>query len=373
MICFYHTRSYRPDELAAWVVNKGVEHCWVNHIADLIESQADIKIAWVEPNNDFEYWGHYNYNRLDPAYLKTIVDHCDLVFFWDFELHDYHLPVFEQHNAHKVYWVMPGTVEGQHLAQFKNIVHPYQFWFTMQHYVSTGVLHNRLKQLMTVDQPRSHLFDALLGTVRPHRDFLANKIQSSTMQHKFLWSYQNQQPFKNFLHDQYFNDSDIDVHGLTKHRQSYDGGTWLEYTIDGTPVALAKILPIGVYNNSYYSVVAETGWQNQYVFWTEKIIKPILARRLFVIFSGAHYLKQLKMLGFRTFDCVIDESYDHELDNETRWAKAWDQIVWLSKQDPGNITKQIQSVVDYNYNHAMATDWKKWHWKSVCDVLDSNL
>jgi hypothetical protein len=46
---------------------------------------------------------------------------------------------------------------------------------------------------------------------------------------------------------------------------------------------------------------------------TEKTAKPIWAKRLFVMFGTPGFLKKLHELGFKTFDHVIDESYDSML------------------------------------------------------------
>lgn len=47
------------------------------------------------------------------------------------------------------------------------------------------------------------------------------------------------------------------------------------------------------------------------VFVTEKTLKPLLVGHPFIVLSGQHFLKHLHKLGFKTFDCVIDESYDN--------------------------------------------------------------
>ena len=43
---------------------------------------------------------------------------------------------------------------------------------------------------------------------------------------------------------------------------------------------------------------------------TEKIFKPMMLEKPFVVNGTKGYLKELKRLGFKTFSDVIDESYD---------------------------------------------------------------
>ena len=119
----------------------------------------------------------------------------------------------------------------------------------------------------------------------------------------------------------------------------------------------SSAIPYSVYNQSYYSVVSETVYFNTYSFFTEKIAKPILAKRPFVSFSGQNYLKNLKQLGFKTFDNVIDESYDNIFDLKQRMEKAWEQVEYLIAQDPFEIYQQTQEIRDHNYNLFRTTDW----------------
>ena len=42
----------------------------------------------------------------------------------------------------------------------------------------------------------------------------------------------------------------------------------------------------------------------------QNLVVSIFAKRLFVLFAEPFYLKKLKALGYKTFDSIIDESYD---------------------------------------------------------------
>ena len=73
------------------------------------------------------------------------------------------------------------------------------------------------------------------------------------------------------------------------------------------------------YEDSYLNIVIETHMdvdQSGGVFLTEKTFKPIKHAQPFVIFGAAHSLARLRDLGYRTFDDVIDPSYD-EIENTT--------------------------------------------------------
>ena len=113
---------------------------------------------------------------------------------------------------------------------------------------------------------------------------------------------------------------------------------------------IAHGLPFKIYQQTAFSLICETTTNNDASFFTEKIAKPMLACRLFVVISGQYYLKNLRKLGFRTFDNVIDESYDSEPDPVKRWNLALEQVKWLCSQDQGKILKSIIPIVLHNQN-----------------------
>jgi hypothetical protein len=96
---------------------------------------------------------------------------------------------------------------------------------------------------------------------------------------------------------------------------------------------------------------------NSYTFYTEKTVKPILARRLFVAFVGQHYIRNLHNLGFQTFHGIIDESYDEEPDMTKRYQMAYEQMQYLFTQPQDVILEQIRPIVEYNYHYMLSTDW----------------
>jgi hypothetical protein len=65
------------------------------------------------------------------------------------------------------------------------------------------------------------------------------------------------------------------------------------------------------YNNTYFSIVAETVVDHTLpLFITEKTFKPIAFQHPFIILGQPNVLRWLRYLGFETFDNLFDESYD---------------------------------------------------------------
>jgi hypothetical protein len=125
----------------------------------------------------------------------------------------------------------------------------------------------------------------------------------------------------------------------------------------GQQVSLSQIISADIYNQTAYSIVAETNWDNHYSFYTEKIVKPILAERLFVVFSGQHYLRNLRQLGFKTFNGIIDESYDSVENSDQRFTLALAQMNYLIDQPQEEILEKIRPITEYNKSVMLGTDW----------------
>jgi hypothetical protein len=83
------------------------------------------------------------------------------------------------------------------------------------------------------------------------------------------------------------------------------------------------------YVNSYCNIVMETHFdadQSGGTFLTEKTFKPIKHGQMFFVAGPAGSLQQLRDLGYRTFDSVLDNTYDRIADNTQRWRKLCDAI-----------------------------------------------
>jgi len=83
----------------------------------------------------------------------------------------------------------------------------------------------------------------------------------------------------------------------------------------------------------------------------------MMARRLFVMFAGKGYLANLRKLGFRTFENIIDESYDNIDNDNERWQQAWNQVEWLNRQPQALVLEKIRPIVEHNFSVMMNTDW----------------
>ena len=194
------------------------------------------------------------------------------------------------------------------------------------------------------DKPKR--FDCLLGGKREHRDIIQSHYIKSHCRDHIVFTYYDRDTRLGIW------DPGLDQYCVYMgHEQQRPPDSQLH------PAQPHAILPVGIYNQTYYSIVAETTCYNKYSQYTEKVAKPMLAGRPFVAFCGQHYLAGLRELGFQTFSSVIDESYDREEDLDQRLAAAWQQVEWLCDQDPQEVYHALESVLEHNRQHFLSTDW----------------
>ena len=82
---------------------------------------------------------------------------------------------------------------------------------------------------------------------------------------------------------------------------------------------------VELYQQFFFDIVCETDC-NAPDWFTEKTYKNLMLGRPFIIWSGAGALKELKNLGFKTFDDFIEEQYDNEYSNIARFNLILDLI-----------------------------------------------
>jgi len=193
---------------------------------------------------------------------------------------------------------------------------------------------NRIQpEIPADDQPRDYVFTALTRSHKWWRAAVMSQLHHENLLAKSLWSYNTKclvgdQPEDNPIplsdseralmykfvdHGPYYCDSDnADAHN--DHRY------------------IAEHL----YTHSYCHLVLETLFdadQSNGAFVTEKTYKCIKFGQPFVIIGTAGSLEALRAAGYRTFDNVIDNSYDAIQDNEQRWQAVKNTIRSISQEN----------------------------------------
>lgn len=103
-----------------------------------------------------------------------------------------------------------------------------------------------------------------------------------------------------------------------------------------------------------WHIVSETVFYYDKLHLTEKIFKPIVSHRPFILVGAKGNLAYLKSYGFKTFDRWIDESYDNEADPDKRLdmiVKQIEKLSKLSKEELDLMYNEMKETLDYNFDH----------------------
>ena len=104
------------------------------------------------------------------------------------------------------------------------------------------------------------------------------------------------------------------------------------------------------YANAYFNLVLETHFDadgSGGTFLTEKTFKPIKNGQPFVLVAPVGSLQCLRDLGYRTFDSVLDNSYDTETNNTQRWLKVKHTLEQI-QQDPHDYFLRCWDDIEHN-------------------------
>ena len=109
-----------------------------------------------------------------------------------------------------------------------------------------------------------------------------------------------------------------------------------------------------------FEIVIETCVSQNKRFLTEKFVKAVLSKNIFLLIGNPHSLDWLKSLGFKTFSGIIDESYDSEEVFYKRLLMVFEEIKRLCTYDVPvlhNKISKINDVVEHNFNHFLNNTW----------------
>jgi hypothetical protein len=94
-------------------------------------------------------------------------------------------------------------------------------------------------------------------------------------------------------------------------------------------------------------------------FLSEKTFKPIRHAQPFVVLGTPYTLHTLRELGYRTFDQVIENSYDDELDNTQRYEQLRNIMQQLNQQDLHQLYIQCREDIVHNQELFLASKYSR--------------
>lgn len=143
---------------------------------------------------------------------------------------------------------------------------------------------------------------------------------------------------------------------ITKHLVSNQR---LPFVVDTTEVdsnfsAHFSVDHFGLWQRSLFHLVNETVFYDSKLHLTEKVFKPIVAARPFILVAAAGNLAYLRSYGFETFSKWIDESYDEVSDPDQRLDLIAAEIARLCRKSPYELVAmydEMRPVLAYNKQH----------------------
>ena len=106
--------------------------------------------------------------------------------------------------------------------------------------------------------------------------------------------------------------------------------------------------------DALWNVVTETVFYYDKLHLTEKIFKPIVSKQPFMLLAAPGNLAYLRNYGFKTFDGIIDESYDTITNSDLRIEAVVNQLQWycnLTPDEKTDIIKQLEPIIEHNFHH----------------------
>lgn len=204
-------------------------------------------------------------------------------------------------------------------------------------------------------KPYKFLF--LNGRSRPHRKYLIEQLRNRGLLTQALWTCLDPRPPKNqdFVLDAMRSVTEIcrlpenyevpkyrnpvQIAAPERHFIKYDmfDNSWGEVYIYSPP-----------YIDTYFSLVTETVYEVPRTFRTEKIVKPLAQGHPWICAANAGFYRDLKNLGFRTFESVIDQSFDGIANAQDRMNRIVDVVNDLCNSDLNEFLNQTRDICKYN-------------------------
>lgn len=176
----------------------------------------------------------------------------------------------------------------------------------------------------------------LNGKSTPTRVKLAREMKNNRLLDNSVWSFNNAE-FKNIIENR------------------YEWPRWQGKHIDFYS-AETRMVHAQQYGDTVCSVVVETLVDNDIYYISEKTFKSLAAEHLFVVLSGAGFLKNLRERGFQTFNDHFDESYDTELDLDKRIQKIISVLQFIKNSDNETLYRDTADIRKHNHQLIMDVD-----------------
>ena len=255
----------------------------------------------------------------------------------------------------------------------------HEFFMPKIHYTEANWPAFEQRDLIFAKNAKPYKFLFLNGRLRPHRKYLIEKFGLNGLLDKALWScldtgtgllvgvnagswfdldpdriqiqlmHQDQNLMHNpstikYLPAEY----EVDRYRLRTQMPSHD--IFVKNHLFNNEWGDAVINP-NCYTDTYFSLVSETVFDYPYSFRTEKIWKPIAMGHPWIAVANQGFYRDIKNLGFKTFDGIIDESFDQIERSQDRIERIAQLVEDLCQQDLDHFLVECYNICKYNQQH----------------------
>lgn len=189
--------------------------------------------------------------------------------------------------------------------------------------------------------------DVLLGSRRPNRDFVMLSMQQYGLLDRNIVTYR--EVFSGGFKD-HITQRVLDSFTPTELQHPYVSPNldpvW--EVNNNINYADSQTVPWEIYRRTGVSLAVESVSTGSMFFMAEKISKPMMAQRPFIVFGIRGFIKHLNQLGYKTFHPYIDESYDNIEDPIDRWTAAFEQVIKLHKLNLDELYLHVEERTAHN-------------------------
>lgn len=250
-------------------------------------------------------------------------------------------------------------------------------------YFQRNLKQNHIFDIFNPDEKKYH-FLSFNQYPHHHRVKIISEIYKNNIDDKFLISYNPKfydllgsvkYDYENQLKDLGYWDDYLLFTSLSEKKVDFD----TNFKISG--YGFEDITP---YQKSVISLISDTIFFKRQGFISEKIFKPIMYLQPFLVVGPPFYLKEIRNMGFKTFEGFIDESYDEELDDKIRLEKIIKEIIRISNVPIELLLEQLREFEDvllynqmkllsFNHLNTEVDTVKQLITKSYCSEDKKNL
>ena len=217
------------------------------------------------------------------------------------------------------------------------------------------------------DKPYNFLF--LNGRSRPHRKYIWERLNCRGLLDRSLWTMLDSRPIHRGWHHPFnLRENDVDIMATTTPLQrlprEYEVEQFRDSMIGAGPAERTFIKPElfkglwgeiylvpEVYRDTYFSLVTETVFDYPYSFRTEKIAKELVMGHPWICATSNGFYRDIRNLGFKTFEHLIDESFDSIDNHQDRMDRIIDIVGDLCNNSLSSFLAAAQEVCKYNQQH----------------------